>query len=48
MGELHGGQVVHDGNVDKALRIFNDADDGVQVLGPAFGAEARWRALQHD
>lgn len=42
MWELHGGKVAHDSNVDEALGILHDAEDGLEVLSPACCTE-RWR-----
>lgn len=42
MCELHGGQVVHDSDVDETLGIVHDAEDGLEVLSPASCTEG-WR-----
>lgn len=42
MWELHGGQVVHDSDVDEALGILHDTEDGLEVLSPA-GCTEGWR-----
>lgn len=42
MCELHGGKVVHDSNVDEALGILHDTEDGLEVLSPASWTEG-WR-----
>lgn len=42
MGELHGGQVVHDSDVDEAVGVVHDAEDGLEVLSPASCTEG-WR-----
>lgn len=42
MRELHGGKVAHDSNVDEALGILHDAEDGLEVRGPACCTEG-WR-----
>ena len=38
--ELHGGQVVHDSDVDKLMGVLDHAEDGFQVLGPAVSTQA--------
>lgn len=45
MGELHGGQVVHDGDVDEAVGVLHDAEDGLKVWSPASGAQRGRRTL---
>lgn len=45
MGELHGGQVVHDSDVDEAVGVLHDAEDGLKVGSPASGAQGRRRTL---
>lgn len=35
MWKLHGGQVVHDSDVDKALSILHHTEDGLKVWSPA-------------
>lgn len=40
--ELHGGEVVHDGDVNEAPGVLHDAEDGLEVLSPASCTE-RWR-----
>lgn len=42
MWELHGGQVVHDSDVDEALGVLHDTEDGLKVWGPASCTEG-WR-----
>lgn len=41
MGKLHGGQVVHDSDVDEALGILHHAEDGLKVWSPAGCTEGR-------
>lgn len=43
--ELHGGQVVHDCDVDEALGILHDTEDGLEILSPASCTEGWWGTL---
>lgn len=42
VGELHRGQIVHDSDVNEALGVLHDAEDGLEVLSPASCTQG-WR-----
>lgn len=42
MGKLHGGQVVHDCDVDEAMGIVHHTEDGLKVGSPARRTQG-WR-----
>lgn len=46
MWKLHSGQVVHDSDVDEALGVLHDAEDGLKVWSPAGCTEGRRGALR--
>lgn len=45
-GKIHGGGVIHDGNVDEALGLRDDGEDSLQVQSPGGRTERWWGTLQ--
>lgn len=43
--KIHGGEVIHDGNVDEALGLRDDAEDSLQVQSPGGRTEWWWGTL---
>lgn len=40
-----GGEVLHDGHIDKVFGLWDDGENGLQVLSPRWRTERWWRTL---